>query len=85
VEGAAMAKSSDEKAPIDIMIKRHEGATYLFAVAMRDATALVSFELKGIPEKAQAELIGGDRKIEVIGGKFEEEFKGYEVKLYRIR
>ncbi len=41
--------------------------------------------MKGIPEKALAEIIGGDRKIEVSGGKFEEPFQGYEVKLFRIR
>ena len=85
VEGAATVKSSDEKAPIDILVKRHAGATYLFAVAMRDAKAKASFEVKGIPEKAVAETIGGDRKIEVKGGKFEDEIGGYEVKLFKIR
>jgi hypothetical protein len=39
----------------------------------------------GIPEKAVAEFIGGDRKIEVSGGKFEDDFQGYEVKLFKIR
>jgi hypothetical protein len=78
-------KSSENTVPIDIMVKRHDGTTYVFAVSMRDAPAKASFELKGIPEKAQAELIGGDRKIEVNGGRFEDGFQGYEVKLYRIR
>ena len=52
---------------------------------MRDAPAKASFEVKGLGEKAQAEIIDGNRKIDVPGGKFEEEFKGYEVKLYRIK
>ena len=52
---------------------------------MRDAPAKASFEVKGLADKAQAEVIGGDRKITVKGGKFEDDFKGYEVKLYRIR
>jgi hypothetical protein len=59
--------------------------TYIFAVSMRDAPARASFEVKGLGEKAQAEVIGGEAKIEVSVGKFEDGFKGYEVKLYRIR
>ena len=55
-----------------------------YAVSMRDAPAKASFELKGIPEKAVAEIIGGDRKIEVRGGKFQDDFQGYEVRLYRL-
>ena len=52
---------------------------------MRDAPAKASFEVKGMPDKAVAEIIGGDRKIDVSGGKFEDQFQGYEVKLYKIR
>ena len=85
MKDAVTVKSSDEKVPIDIMVKRHDGTTYVFAVSMRDAPAKASFELKGIPEKAQAEAIGGDLKIPVSGGKFEDQFQGYEVKLYKIR
>ena len=85
VKDAVTVKSSDEKVPIDILVKRHDGATYIFAVAMRDAPAKASFEVKGIPEKAIAEIIGGDRKIEVSGGKFEDGFQGYEVKLFKVR
>ncbi len=43
------------------------------------------FEVKGIPEKTVAEIIGGDGKIDVVGGKFEDQFQGYEVKLFKIR
>jgi hypothetical protein len=82
---AVTAKSSDEKVPIDIMVKRHDGTTYVFAVSMRDPPAKATFEVKGIPEKALVGIIGGDRKIELNGGKFEDTFQGYEFKLYKIR
>ena len=82
---AVTVKSSDEKVPIDILVKRHEGTTYVFAVSMRDTAAKATFEVKGVPEKAVAEIIGGDRKIDVVGGKFEDQFQGYEVKLFKIR
>ena len=52
---------------------------------MRDAHAKASLEVKGLGEKAQAEAIGGDRRITVQGGKFEDDFQGYEVKLFKIR
>ena len=35
--------------------------------------------------QATAELIGGEAKIEVKEGKFEDDFQGYEVKLFKIR
>ena len=85
VKDAVTVKSSDEKVPVDVMVKRLDGTTYVFAVSMRDAPAKASFEVKGIPEKAVAEIIGGDRKIEVSGGKFEDQFQGYEVKLFKVR
>jgi hypothetical protein len=68
--------------------KMHSPRTLRIRIQSRrcgTAPVKASFEVKGIPEKAQAELIGGDRKTEVNGGKFEESFQGYEVKLYKIR
>jgi uncharacterized ParB-like nuclease family protein len=53
-------KSSDEKVPIDILVKRHDGTTYIFAVSMRDAPAKASFEVKGIPDKF---ALGGARRV----------------------
>ncbi|MBI4585625.1 MAG: hypothetical protein HY717_16560 [Planctomycetes bacterium] len=83
-DGAAV-KSSDVNAPIDILAKRHGGATYVFAVCMRDAPAKAAFEVKGLPAKAEAEVIGENRKFAVEGGKFGDDFGPYEVHRYRIR
>ena len=68
-----------------MMVKRHDGTTYVFAVSMKDAPAKGTFEAKGIPEKARAEVIGGDRMIEVTEGKFKDAFQGYEVRLFKVR
>jgi len=46
-----MTDAGDE-VPIDIMVKRHDGSTYVFAGSMRNAPAKASFEVKGILEKA---------------------------------
>ena len=83
MKDAVTVKSSNEKASIDAMVSRYEGTTHIFAVSMRDAPVKATFEIKENPGKAETELICGDRRIEVQGGKFEDNFKGYEVKLYQ--
>jgi hypothetical protein len=52
---------------------------------MRNAPAKGAFEVRGLPATATAEVIGENRRIAVKGGKFEDEFKAYDVHLYRIR
>jgi hypothetical protein len=69
---------------VDAMAKRHGGATYVFAVSMRGSDAKATFTVAGLPPKAVAEVLGENRTIEVIGGKYEDAFEGYGVHLYRI-
>ncbi len=80
---AAAVASSNPDVPIAAMAKRHDGATYVFAVAMRDAPARAT--VRGLGAAASAEVIGGGRSIAVKDGTFEDDFKGYEVHLYRTR
>jgi hypothetical protein len=83
-DGAAVA-SGEEKVPIDLMVKRHDGATYLFAVGMRNAPTRGAFTVPGLPAKAEAEAIGEGRRIVVEGGRFADDFRPYDVHLYKIR
>lgn len=85
VRGAAYVRSSPESVPIDLIVKRYKGETYLFAVAMRDAAVRGSFEVQGLPQVTTAEVLGEARKIAVRNGRFIDTFKGYDVHLYRIR
>jgi hypothetical protein len=85
IPDGASAESSSPETPIDVMVKRHGGATYLFAVGMRNGSARGSFTLRGLPERAQAEVIGEGRTIPVKEGRFTDDFKSYDVHLYRIR
>jgi hypothetical protein len=84
VEGAASVGSSEEDVPIDVVVKRHDGSTYLFAVAMREGEATARFTMPGAGD-ARVEVLGEDRTIEAIGGQWEDRFSGYQVHLYRIR
>ncbi len=85
VKDGATVKSSVEEVPIALMAKQYGGATYLFAVGMRNAPTKGFFEVGGIPEFATAEVLGEKRSIDVKNGKFEDDFRVYDVHLYRIR
>lgn len=85
VKGAASVTSDRPDAPIDLMVKQNGGATYLFAVGMRNAPARGTFHVNRLPRAATAEVIGEGRKISVRNGRFEDRFAPYDVHLYRIR
>jgi hypothetical protein len=85
VTGKASVKSRAAAVPIDIMVKQHDGATYVLSVGMRNAPTRGSFTVKGLPAHAKAEVLGEDRTLEVKGGRWEDEFAPYGVHLYRVR
>ena len=76
--------SSAAAVTIDALAKQFGGATYVFAVGMRNAAAKATFEVRGLPATATAEVIGEDRRIEVKDGRFDDAFAPYAVHLYRI-
>jgi hypothetical protein len=85
VKDGASVMSSVEKVPIDIMVKRHDGAIYLFAVGMRNAPTRGTFTVRGLPARAEAEVLGEGRSLTLKDGRFEHEFRPYDVHLYEIR
>ncbi|MCR4414854.1 MAG: beta-galactosidase [Thermoguttaceae bacterium] len=70
--------------PVATMVKRHDGATYVFAVRMEGTPAKARFEVRGLQGKAAAEAIGEARGLPVENGRFADLFGPYEVHLYRI-
>jgi len=81
----ADVRSSSEQCPIDIMVKRRDRTTYLFAVGTRNVAGRGSFTVRGLPPIATAEALGEGRTISVRGGQFSDAFTPYGVHLYRIR
>ena len=79
----ATVTSSAAEVPVDIMVKKFNGGTYVFAVAMRDGATKATIQLAA-KANASATVIGEDRKIDVTAGKFEDEFKPYDVHIYQI-
>lgn len=68
---------------VDVLVKRHEGATYVFAVNMYRKPEKATITLKGLGD-AQAEVLFESRTVPVKGGTFTDEFAPYAVHHYRI-
>jgi len=85
VERACTVALEDKAVPVDVMVKRHKGAVYVFAVAMRPGKTKAVFSVKDLPRGARTvEVIGEDRQLRIGLGRFEDEFADYGVHLYRI-
>lgn len=80
----ATASPSTEETPIDLMVKKHDGATYLFTVGMVKNATRVAFTVRGVSGDATAEVLGESRRIPVRNGRFEDTFNPEDVHLYRV-
>jgi hypothetical protein len=85
VQNGARVTTSDPQVPVDIMVKRHGGYTYVFAVAMRNSPTRGTFTVHGLPSHATAEVLGEGRSILLTNGQFSDRFDAYGVHLYKIR
>ena len=85
VTRAVEVRSSDLAVPIDVMVKRAAGVTYVFAVSMRDAPTLGHFTVKGVPATpSRVEVVDEGRTLTMSGGRFRDEFAGDDVHIYKI-
>jgi hypothetical protein len=85
VSGGVRAVSSNPAVPIAAMAKRYGGATYVFAVGMRDGQTTGTFKVSDLPQAASAEVLGEGRTVPLRDGALEDGFAPYDVHLYRIR
>jgi hypothetical protein len=70
--------------PVDAMVKRDGGFTYVFAVPMRPGSVNASFTLRGFTGTADVEVIGESRSLPASGGVFQDAFTSYEVHIYKV-
>jgi hypothetical protein len=85
IENTASVSSSNNAVPIAIMAKKHDGATYLFAVAMRGDKTTATFTLQHADDVKTVEVIGENRTIPVKDGVFKDDFEAWDVHLYRTK
>ncbi|WP_169980723.1 hypothetical protein [Tautonia rosea] len=79
----ARVSSSNEDVPIAVAVRQYDGATYLFAVSMRDGETTATFTLPDSGD-VRVEVLGEDRAIDAAEGTWQDRFEGYQVHLYRI-
>ena len=82
-DGIAVVSSS-EHTPVHAVARRHGGDTYVFAVAMYQRDTRAGFTVRGAGDAVTVEVIGEDRTLELKSGGFSDDFRGYDVHLYRI-
>ena len=78
--------SSNGMTPVDTMLKRWHGSTYLFTVAARPGGPTTgSFTLRDCPAHATAVVLDENRSIRITDGNFKDDFsKPYQVHIYRF-
>ncbi len=84
VEDAATVVSQNRDVPVAMMVKKHGGAVYLFAVAMREGRTRATFTILGRTGQQQVEVLDEDRTLEAKDGTFADAFDPWDVHLYRI-
>lgn len=77
-------ESANADVPVEAMVKRHGGETYIFAVCLRGqpTTATIKFADRALGQQAIA--LGEDRTVAISGGQFQDSFQPWDVHLYRI-
>jgi hypothetical protein len=76
--------SGNSEIPVDTMVKREGGDTYLFAVSMRPGTTTAAFTLRDFTGSTTINVIGESRTLTSIDGVFSDDFSDYAVHIYRI-
>ena len=86
LHGAVAVDTSNLNAPVDVLVKQTNGATYVFAACMRDSDTTATFHLSatiGTPHSTAA-VLGENRSIGLTGAQFSDEFAPYAVHIYKV-
>ena len=76
--------TTDAEVPLSVMMKRYDGTTYVFAVAMRGKPTQATFQVQGLTAHTQVTVLDEDRTIESKAGTFTDAFQPWDVHLYRL-
>jgi hypothetical protein len=84
ISGKVTVVSTHAAVPVDILVKSHGGATYIFAAAMRNDTTTAQFTITGLTGGTSVEVTDENRNITLVGGSFSDKFSGYQIHLYKV-
>jgi hypothetical protein len=84
IAGKGHVISANKDVPVAAMTKEHDGAIYLFSAAMREGLSTATFTIDGLKGDKIVQVLGEDRMIESKDGVFKDNFKSWDVHIYRI-
>ncbi len=84
VADGVKAATTNPDVPIAVMMKRHKGAVYVFAVGMRNGRTKAGFKIAEPTGTKEIEVLGENRKLICQNGIFEDDFAAWDVHLYKI-
>lgn len=80
----ARITTDDPGVPVAALAKQHRGATYVFAVALRDGRATATITLPGHAGRQSVEVLDEGRTLSAQDGVFRDAFGPWAVHLYRL-
>jgi len=80
----SISVNSEENVKIATSARRYKNSTYLFTVAMENKPTTATFKMPELPKTGTVEVIGESRSIKISDAAFTDNFKPYEVHLYRF-
>lgn len=83
VPGGVRVTSAEAGVPIAWMQKVRGEAVYLFAVSLRPQATRGTIEWADAPARAEVEVVGESRTLNLEGGRLVDPFAGYEPHIYR--
>jgi hypothetical protein len=83
ISNGVQVGSTNPAVPIDTMVKRYGGATYVFAIGGRAGSTTATFTVQGVGTTAQ--VVGEGRSISMVNGRFSDSFTAdYQVHIYQV-
>lgn len=84
VANGATANTGNPASPVDVMVKRTSGFTYVYAVSMRPGTPTATFTLRNLVGARTVEVVGENRSLIANNGVFQDAFANYGVHIYKV-
>jgi hypothetical protein len=85
IVNGAQVQTDNADAPVDVMVKSYQGATYIFAAEMRDATCKATYTNPDLKDAKSVNVIGENRTIDINAGIFTDTFAPWDVHIYQIK
>jgi hypothetical protein len=78
------ANAATASAGIELLCKQHDGALFLFAASTGDKATRAEFAVAGGKGRQSLQVLGEQRTVEAVDGRFADDFAAYGVHHYRL-